>query len=277
MMMIMARPVVVMSNEVIEALGGPSAAHGVLDRRPGPFTCLACRRAGFFGRDPVVAFTFSFNDGAGPAVAGLMHAGCGESRVIPVPGLPPPAGRSAGLPVLTWLRPHGCQPPAMLLIGPLMVTFMQTPGGDLVDKMLSVRLAEGFTLMTGMDDPVPVLDGLLARRQGEDIAVRWDGKPVGSIFDGSVGAPPPAWERAVRTGVVGVVWAAGLRLDNPERDDLADLSAAMGRGTVAGAAATITPADSPPDMPPDTWSYALPARRRPGPGSRPGGRRDRRR
>ena len=256
----MNQPVVVISNEVIAALGGPSAAREILDRKPGPFTCVACRGAGFFGRDPVVVFALSFNDGAGPAVAGLMHAACGESRVIPVPGSAPLGGRSVELPALSWLRPHWCQPPAVLAIGPVVVTFAQTPGGDVVDKWLSQRLSEGFVLMTGLEDPLPVLDGLVARRDGDDIALWWDGQPVGSLFDGSVGAPP-AWERAARAGVLGVVWAAGIRLDNPERDHLADLFAAVGRGGVVGAAATVAPPTGP----------------RPGPGLRPGGRRRSRR
>jgi beta-lactamase superfamily II metal-dependent hydrolase len=138
-------------------------------------------------------------------------------------------------------------------------------GGDLTDVILSGLLATGFTLLTEPDTTLEQAPGRVhvTFDTGQRITVTdADGT---TLYDGTLPVPDGWAELVQYTGLLGVVVVRGLDLLDPDRDHIADLHAAIGRGTAVGIAVQVDPRPRPeptqPALPPPTQP-ALPAANR---------------
>jgi hypothetical protein len=251
-------------SEVVAALGGPRAARAALARvTAATFTCTQCHQRGVFADEPaaVVVRVTHLGSGRVMPVVGFAHPGCSGSRVQQVGALTP-----AGYPAvhaIGWVHDSdGRQPTSVVLLGPAVTETATTDGGERIDLLMAALHGDGFVTVPDLVSPLPVLPGLLAEVTAGRLVVTvptghylYDGPPVGD----------DRWAKvAAGRGQVTVLVASGMRLDSPDRDQMADLFTAIGRALVAGAVAEYTtgpPGTAVADRPP--WRSGR-ARRRGG-------------
>lgn len=228
--------------EVVEAIGGPARARASLAGvKSGEFTCAVCRRPGQLGEEPAaVIVRFLRRDAASPApVVRFAHPGCSGSRVDRDARTEVAAAMAVY--AVGWLEPAA--PHAVLLVGAVTRLVDTASAVEAADALTTGLHATGFVVVSDMATPPPVLPGLAVYETKRRLVVRdrdghsfYDGEPVGDHM----------WRRvAAEQGEVRVVCASGLRLDNRDRDPMADLFTAIGRGHAVAATATYRPGPAP--------------------------------
>ncbi len=238
----MRLPLLTVAPEVVDLFGGPDATRTLLAEMFGGYRCTVCGNPGTLDTDAPAAVVVVIHDGGtGPLAVRLAHPGCSDSGIVTVTEPPTPNG-SFTIPAMAWLRPGYADPPAVVVVGPRVTARHVTAGGDMVDRLLSSLLAEGFTLLTDPLTPLAELPGGPLRVEygpGQQIKVT-DGHG-GYLYDGQLPVPDGWAETIQTTGRLGVVVASGLDLFDPARDHLADLFTAIYEGMAVGAAVAVDP------------------------------------
>jgi hypothetical protein len=236
-------PHLTITTEVADLLGSPAVLAKVAGTAQAGYQCTICGKPGRATRaDPAAVIVL--DHAAGPCVVRLAHGGCSAPAVRRVGGRPT-VNPEVVWPAYGWLRP-GDDPAAALLIGPRAYAVHVTPAGDTADGLTGRLLGYGFGLLTHPSDGMPPLAGLSARLAGDAVGaaggVRLEVTVAGGdiLWSGTL-IPPAGWIDAARASrTVGVAVGAGLALDDPGRDQLAELHAAIGDGAVVGATAALT-------------------------------------
>lgn len=227
---------VLIEPEVIAAVGGPAKARAELaGLKPGEFKCVVCQGYGQLGDQPASLIVRIFGADAGIEVPVMVfaHPQCAGSRVERYAELP--QGDDMSVQSMGWIEPPDRDPRAVLLVAPIARLMASTPAGDMSDRMIARLHEDGYTPVADLASPLPRLAGLVAYATPAALVVRqsdghdfYDGTPVGG----------PEWDQiAAAQGRIRVLFATGLRVDNPDRDPHADLFTAIGRGHVVGAVA----------------------------------------
>ena len=234
----MGRPVIV-APDVIWALGGSRAVDKLLADAPGSYDCPICGQPGHLGGDgATVMVAVIYHSGAGRRTACLAHADCCGSSVLMVDRRPTVGLGGGKVPAVSWVRPPGAHPAAVLACLPMVRAVWLTPVGDTVDRLTAGLLELGFTLMTYPRAPLPAVAALVARYADGVLHIR--GYPEEPIFRIDVDVTQPWWATATRTGEVGLVVATRVRA--PDRDNCAaQLIEAVSAGAVVGARIRLLP------------------------------------
>ncbi|MEV6932739.1 hypothetical protein AB0M46_50745 [Dactylosporangium sp. NPDC051485] len=224
--------------EVAELLGSEDAILAAFDAAELGFVCTACGQPGTLtATDRASVVAYLPDHGRGAPVVRYAHEHCQASELLTVDT---PVGDDPGSvwPAQAWLRPDDDDPAAVVLIGPRLAALRVTDGGETIDRITAGLLGVGFELLDGLDGPMPNVEGLAVRLGLGDRVSVVDGDDC-PLWDGPLVLPPGWTEAATTTGRVGVVVASGLNLLDVERDHLADLHDATGRGAAVAATAQL--------------------------------------
>lgn len=228
--------------EVVDELGGYAEASALLaSGATGTYRCVVCGETDRFTTGhPASVLACAYNGGAGPRAIRYAHPRCCPSKTTIIGGPAWEQGMQRRL-AAPWLRPTGHDPRAMLLFGPRFTPVEPpeiTPSGEAVDRLTCVLLDAGFTLVTGLDQPLPLLPGAAAGILSPMLMIHdRHGEPL------YAGAPlmPWRWRRAARaTGRLGLVLCCGeYGLPDYDRDSITDLTTAIAEGRALGATVTL--------------------------------------
>src|SRR5581483_8061920 len=132
-------------------------------------------------------------------------------------------------------------PAAVLVIAPRVYGLRVAANGDTTDTLTANLLGYGFGLLAHPEAPMPDLDAVTGYL-GSDGTLTLTDAGDGILWSGVID-PPHGWADLARaTGRLGVVFAAGLDLDDmadPHRDRLTDLFAAIGDGRAVAASVQL--------------------------------------
>lgn len=229
-------PTITAAPEVVELLGGPTAARALLADVQGPYRCVICgAETPFTTARPAAVVVIAYDDGDGPSVIGFAHPDCAVSGIYPVPHQAWPDG--AGASAKQCLRLPGTDPQAVVILDMHPQRREVTPTGDTIDRTASDLLTTGFVLVTHPDQPLPAVPGLTATINRDRLAIT--DSTGESLFDGTLDLVPECISLVHATCRLGVIVAAGLRLDQPDHDHETDLVTAILNGRAVGATATL--------------------------------------
>jgi hypothetical protein len=254
-------PHFIVAPEVVDLFGGEGATRSLLAEKYGQYTCAVCGQSGQLDTDtPATVVVTIYDQGTGPLVVRLTHPGCSASGVVIVLAASASTGQLT-LPALPWLRDG--DPPSVVVIAPRVSAKRIAGEGDLTDVILSGLLAAGFTLLTEPDTTLGELPGRVhvTFTNGQRITVTTaEGT---TLYDGALPVPDGWAELVQYSGLLGVVVVSDLDLQDPDRDHLTDLHAAIARGAAVGIAVRVDPRPrqepTQPAIPPRT--SALPGNR----------------
>jgi hypothetical protein len=231
-----------LTAEVALLLGTDAALLDVFDEGAVGYCCTVCGRpADLADEQPTSVVLLVDRGGTTRSLVRLAHAWCAEPGVR-VMHDPTVVDIPANWPAVAWLRPSPADPGAVLLLGPRMGTLGGTAPA-VADRLTAAWRERGFTSLHDPHAPISDLDGLTVHLGTGGAVSVWH-RHGRALWDGTI-VPPLGWaDAARRNGRVGVVVAAGLRLDFRDRDHLADLHHATRDGyAVAGTAHLLPDAD----------------------------------
>jgi hypothetical protein len=217
-------PLLDIAPDVAALLGSEAAMIRMFDTAEAGYVCTVCNTAArLTDTDPAAVVVLAFPDG--PHVVRLAHGACSGSGIIAMTD-DPDTNPAVLFPAVAWLRPADTDPAPVLVIAPRVYGLRVAANGDTTDTLTANLLGYGFGLPTTPEASMYLgADGTLTLTDAGD-DVLWSG-----VID-----PPYNWADTARTtGRIGVLFAAGLVLDDPHRDRLADLFAAIGDGRAVAA------------------------------------------
>lgn len=225
-------PLLDIAPDVAALLGCEAAILRTFDTAEAGYICTVCGTPGrLTGTEPAAVVVLAFPDG--PHVVRLAHGDCSDSGIIAMtddPELDP----AVLFPALVWLRPTGTDPAPVLVIAPRVHGLRVAANGDTTDTLTANLLGDGFGLLTNPDAPMPDLDELTAYLAADRTLTLTDAGD--DILWSGVIDPPHGWTDTARTTrQIGIMFVAGLVLDDPHRDHLADVRAAIGDGRAVAA------------------------------------------
>jgi hypothetical protein len=220
--------------EVVAALGGPAQTRATLGRvRAGTFRCTECRQEGRYADEPAAVVVRMLDREVGDPVpiVNFAHPGCCGSRVEPVA-----VGTRLGRPTIDatgWIDSDRTRPRAVLLLATQITETSRTPPpGYTVELLLAGLRGVGFATVADLATPLPVLSGLHVSATGGRLLVKVDGQ---DLYDGPPLNSSDWTQEAAAEGAVRVLFATGIDVTDPDRDVLAELFTALGKGLVVGA------------------------------------------
>jgi hypothetical protein len=241
--------------EVVAALGGPAQARAELGRTRGSsYRCTECGQRGRFADEPAaVVVRLLDRGGAVTRVVSFAHPGCCGSRVeSAAPGVRPgmPAVHAAG-----WVEADRPGLRAVLLLATRASETAHTGHGDTVELLLAALHGDGFVTVTDLATPLPVVPGVRVYGSGERLVVRVGGL---DLYDGPPPLAPDWAATAEADGRLRVLVASGVDVRDPEKDVFAEVFTALGKGLVVAALARYTPRLP---QPPPRWRSGRQRRR----------------
>jgi hypothetical protein len=247
----------IVAPEIVDLFGGEGATETALAEQFTTYDCVVCdRQLQVDTSHPATVVLVIYDAGTGPLGLRLAHPTCSQSQVMIVLGGPTGTGRMI-LPAMAWRRDAG-DPGSVVVIAPRTITRTidrrSGAGGDLLDLLVAALLACGFQVLTAPDMPLPVVTGRLFVRFPPGQRIRITDAAGNTFYDGPLPAPEAFAELAQVTGLIGLVVAAGIDLNDHTRDHVADLHTAIRNGNAVGAAVELDA--GPPPQPADP---ALPA------------------
>lgn len=229
-------PMLDIAPAVASLLGSEAAIIRVFDTAQAGYVCTVCGDpARLTDTDPAAVLVLAYPDG--PHVVRLAHRACSDSGIIAMTD-DPEANPAVLFPAVAWLRPADTDPAPVLVIAPRVYGMRVAANGDTTDTLTANLLGYGFDLLTHPDAPMTDLDAVTGYLGGDGTLTLIDAGD--DVLWSGVLEPPEGWTDAARAaGRVGVVFAAGLVLDDPGRDRLADLFTAIGDGRAVAASVEL--------------------------------------
>lgn len=231
---------------VLRELGGDAPVRSILAEVSPAYRCPMCGNIGRLDRgDPASVVVLVSGDATDPIGGGetgartvrLAHPGCSDSAIREAP-----AGRSAGnrpaLPGAAWLRPADTDPAAVLVLA-TPVSAVQATDADATLPFPSTLLAHGFTVLSDSDAALSDAPGVTAQYTAGCLTVR---NRFGIVaWEGSLNASQSWIFAALRARTIGLILAAGLRLDEAVRPaGWQELDEVIAGGHAIGAAVRLT-------------------------------------
>ncbi len=222
--------------EVVALLGPEQAIIRAFDVAEAGYVCTVCDTpARLTDTDPAAVLVLAYPDG--PHVVRYAHADCAGSGIVAVTD--DPHGNPAVLfPAMAWLRPADTDPAPVLVIAPRVYGMRAADNGDTTDTLTANLLGYGFGILGHPEAPMPDLDAVTGYL-GPDgtLTLTDDGDEV--LWSGVLDAPA-GWVGSARAaGRLGVVFAAGVALDEADHDRLANLFIAIRDGRAVAASVEL--------------------------------------
>lgn len=231
-------PLFIVAPEIVDLFGGEGATRSMLAEQFTTYACAVCGGVGQLDTDHPTTVLVTIHDaGTGPLGVRLAHPGCSRSGVVIVVHAP----RSAGylrVPATAWLREAGT-PASVVVIAPRVRARRIAGNGDAMDLFASGLLAHGFRLLTAPDTDLPEVPGRLWVQLGPGQRIQVLDAAGNAFYDGTLPVPDAWAELAELTGLIGLVVVSGIDLEDPDRDHLTDLFAAIHDGAAVGAAVPV--------------------------------------